>query len=135
MWKLFILILLFEIVLNFSMTKTLECIRHHQNVAVLLILHHISNCFLNYGWLFNNRIILIIHVLTCISTLIYWATNSNLCDFTVYVNKICKWNEKAPFNDLLYMSGVKSLPLWNKIWHYIFVILSGTISIYKITLK
>jgi len=132
MWKLFVFIVLLEIALNFTMRDTFECIKDHYNVVFWLILHHISNCFLNYGWLFNNMIILSIHLLTTISTLIYWLSNSNLCDLTVYVNKICGWDENASFKDLLYMSGIKSIPFWNKIWHYVFIILSGCISIYKI---
>jgi len=132
MWLLFISIILLEIIINITTSKTTECIKSNPIVLFWLVLHHITNCFLLYGWILNNISLLSIHVLVCVSTIIYWITNSNLCHITVYVNRICGWDEKDPFHDLIYMTGLKQFPIWNNLWHYILVLLFASISIYKI---
>lgn len=135
MWLLFISIILLEITLNLTRLKTTECIKKHPYILFSLILHHIANCFLLYGWILNNITVLSIHVLVCVSTIIYWITNSNLCDITVYVNRICGWDNKEPFHDLIYFFGFKKIPRWNSLWHYILVSLIAFISIYKIRIR
>lgn len=132
MWKLFILIILLEIILDFSTVDTIKCINFHPIIIYRLILHHITNCFLLYGWIFDNAILLLIHILNAISVVIYWLSNSNLCDLTVNVNDICGWKKDAPFKDLLYMSGIKSIPNWNILWHYVLILLLAFISVYKL---
>ena len=135
MWLLFISIILLEITLNLTRPKTTECIKKHPCALFSLIVHHIANCFLLYGWILNNIPLLSIHILVCVSTIIYWITNSNLCDITVYVNRICGWDNKEPFHDLIYFLGFKKIPLWNSLWHYILVSLIAFISIYKIRIR
>lgn len=135
MWKVLIFIVLFEIILNFSTSDTIECIKNHPEIISKLVIHHIFNCFLLYGWLLDNSILLLVHVTTSISTIIYWLSNSNLCDLTVNVNDVCRWKKNAPFKDLLYMSGIKSIANWNSFWHYILVVGVASISVYKLTKK
>lgn len=132
MWLLFISIILLEITLNLTRPDTMKCIKSNPKSLFWLIFHHIANCFLLYGWILNNITLLSIHVLVCLSTIIYWIINSNLCDITVYVNRICGWNDNEPFHDLIYMTGLKKFPLWNNLWHYILVLIISCISIYKI---
>lgn len=135
MWKLLILIILLEIILDFSTSDTMICIKNHPKIIFRLALHHIINCFLLYGWILDNPILLLIHILIAISVVIYWLLNSNLCDLTVDVNETCGWKKDSPFKDLLYMSGIKSIPNWNRLWHYVLVLIVASISIYKLSLK
>lgn len=129
---IFILVILLEIILDFSMPETMKCIRSHPEVAIKLILHHVVNCFLLYGWILDNIILLWFHVLVSILVIIYWLSNSNLCDLTVDVNNVCGWKKDVPFKDLLYISGIKSIPNWNSRWHYILVVAFASTSLYKI---
>ena len=50
MWKLFLFIIILEIIVNFSMKDTMKCITAHPEIMLKLILHHIFNCFLLYGY-------------------------------------------------------------------------------------
>ncbi len=128
----FIFIVLLEILLDFTSEKTLACIKEHPYVIYILIIHHIGNCFLLYAWLFSNKYILSLHVLTVLGTTIYWYFNNNRCDITVDVNKICGWHKDKPFRDLLDIIGIKKIVLWNEVWHYLFIIIGGSISLWKI---
>lgn len=133
MWILFVFILLLEVLLAFSNYQIRTCINRDEKALYLLLLHHVGNCFLLYGWLFSNKMILLLHILTVIGTAIYWKLNNNRCDLTIYINRKCGFPEYAPFHDLLDMSGLKGLKLWNEIGHYIFIILGCVISLYKFT--
>jgi hypothetical protein len=131
MWVLFVFILLLEVFLAFSKSQIKTCVNKDKNALYLLLLHHVGNCFLLYGWLFSNKVILLLHIFTVIGTAIYWKVNNNRCDLTIYINRECGFPENAPFHDLLDMSGLKSVPMWNEIGHYIFIVLGCLISVYK----
>ena len=114
-------------------TKT--CINNNHVVFYILLLHHFISCFLIAGWIFNYKPILLLHFIIVISTIFYWFFNNNLCDLTVYVNKLCGWNENQPFNDLLNVIGLKKIKAWNEFWHYLLIIIGGFVSLYKIVYK
>lgn len=126
-----ITILILEIVLDFTNKKTYNCINKKPKIAKVLLLHHILNVFLMYGWLFDDKKINVIHILVVIGIIFYWKFNENKCNMTVEVNRECLWNEDEPFNDLLNMIGLKKLPMWNEIIHYLIIIIGGLISLYK----
>lgn len=132
MWKIFVFIVILEITLDFMISPTIECIKKSPNVGFWVILHHITNCFLLYGWIFNNVLLLKLHIFICLVTTFHWIINSHLCDLTVYVNEACGWEETAPFRDLLYMIGIKTNPYVSIIWYYMLVIFLSFISYYKI---
>lgn len=129
---IFIIIVLLEIILDFITEPTASCIKEHHYAIYILITHHIGNCFLLYAWLFSNKYILFLHVVTVLVTIIYWYFNNNRCDITVDVNKICGWHKDKPFRDLLDMSGLKKIALWNEVWHYLFILIGALISSWKI---
>lgn len=128
----FIFIVLLEIFLDFTTEPTSSCIKEKPYVMYILTTHHIGNCFLLYAWLFSNKYILFLHVLTVIGTSIYWYFNNNRCDITLDVNEICDWHKDKPFRDLLDMTGIKKIALWNEVWHYLFIIIGALISSWKI---
>jgi len=92
----------------------------------------LSVVFLLIGWIFNFKQILLLHIIIVIGTIIYWTITQHLCDLTVYVNKLCGWEEKQSFNDLLNIFGIKKIKWWNNIWHYFVIIIAACICLYKI---
>ena len=134
MWIVFVFILLLELILAFHNYQTSACI-NNKNVLYALLLHHVGNCFLLYGWIFSIKWILWLHILTVIGIAIYWKLNNNRCDLTIYINRMCGYPEDRPFHDLLDIIGLKELPLWNKVGHYLFILMGGLISIWKIHRK
>ena len=133
MWKLFIFIILLEMIVDLLSKQTSKCIKQSREpILELLVIHHISSGFLLYGWLFNNNILLSLHILTVLFTIIHWLTNNNKCALTVYINRECDWPESKPFHDILDMIGLKSIKSWNELWHYVFIVCGMFISISKI---
>jgi len=132
MWLLFVGIILLEIILDFANYETSQCINHNPKAGYLLIIHHITSCFLLYGWLFSSKFLLLIHILVVVLTIIYWKSNGDRCDMTLYVNEICEWPPEKPFHDLLDMIGLKQKPMWNELGHYLFIIAGGIISFWKL---
>lgn len=134
--KLFIFIVILEIFIDAFNTQTYTCIINTQNTnpstALLILFHHISNCFLLYGWLINNRIVAILHLVIVIFTMLHWKLNRNRCALTVKVNQQCGWNENKPFHDILDELGLKRIPAWNELWHYVFIIVGAGISIMRL---
>lgn len=134
MWIVFVFILLLELLLALSSYQNTPCI-HNREVLYALILHHIGNCFLLYGWLFSVKWILLLHILTVIGVFVYWKLNDNQCDLTIYINRKCGFPEDKPFHDLLDIIGLKELPMWNEVGHYIFILLGAATSAWKIWRK
>lgn len=133
MYKLFIFIVSISTLLDLLSKDTNNCIVNSKKpILKLLIIHHIGSAFLLYGWLFNNYILLLLHILTVLFTTIHWLLNNNKCALTVYINRECEWPEDKPFHDILDMIGLKSIKSWNELWHYIFIITGMLISIFKI---
>lgn len=128
----FIYYFILDTILDIFSYNTIQCIKSHPRVLPILIYHHLISCFILAGWLFNFTPILLVHILAVIGTIIYWRYNDNLCDLTVYVNKICGWNEIKPFHDLLDIIGLKRLKTWNELGHYLFILSGACISLYKI---
>lgn len=131
MWFLFVFILLLELLFAFRNYQTSACIKNRQ-VLYALLLHHIGNSFLLYGWLFSNKLLLMLHILTVIGIAIYWKLNNNRCDLTIYINRMCGYPEDRPFHDLLDIIGLKELPMWNELGHYIFIMVGMLVSAWKI---
>lgn len=135
MWKIIGVIILVEIFLNFTRKNSINCLLKNPFLLAILSFHHITNGFLLYGWLFDNKLILSIHVLFCIWIMIYWQSNRGFCDVTVYVNEKCGWNKTDLLRDVLYYSGLKQSKIWkNKKLHYVIISLCCLISIYKLNI-
>ena len=132
MWKFFILLIVLEIVLDFNTSQTYQCLIDNHAVILPLIIHHIANGFLLYGWILIHRVFLFAHLIIVIAIIVYWKTNNNRCDLTIYVNRLCHWHKDKPFHDLLDMIGLKSTYLWNEYGHYLFITFGAVISLWKI---
>lgn len=135
MWKYFIFITLLEIILDFSSSDMNKCIIRYPKIIPIQIFHHVIDCFLLFGWMFDNVNILSVHVLACVGIMLHWYWQKdvqNLCFLTVEVNKLCKWPKDKPFNDFVAMLGLKNIPNWNTTWSYLLVLIIVSISLYKI---
>jgi len=68
----------------------------------LILTHRFFYIFMYFGWIFNNKIILIFYILTLIFINVYWYLNQNICDITQIENDICEYEKYKNF-DYLYM--------------------------------
>jgi len=112
-----------------------ECLQNIENKVypVLLILgHHFIATFLNFGFLFNNKIFLTLFIIGHIITIIHWLTNRNKCFITLDLNKICNYPKDRLFPDFFWMIGLKKYNWWNQWGSYIFYILTVFIAFFKI---
>ena len=132
MISVFIYYFILDTIVDLFHNLTRNCIYEHPIILFVLILHHFLSCFLLGGWLFDYKPLLIIHIITVITTVIYWRNNDNLCDLTMWVNEQCGWAHKKPFRDLLDVIGLKNVRNWNEYGHYIIILLGGMFSLYKI---
>ena len=121
-------------ILFFLILSTLSYIFDNQkcnNGNIILWSHHSLNIFANFGWLSNNKYILLIYLFAPIITIIHWLTNNNKCFLTEMHNSICK-NDNKMFNDLFNIIGLKKLEWWNKWGHYLYLIIAWFITIHKV---
>jgi hypothetical protein len=129
---IFYFIVLLELIIDATNSQTNMCMRRNLNATLLIILHHISNSFLLYGWIINNHIASALHIIVVLFTILHWRFNRNRCALTVKVNQQCGWDENKPFHDILDAIGLKRLPAWNEIWHYVFIAVGAGISMFRV---
>jgi len=129
---LYLLLLLAEIIVDLMRVETRTCIRSNPHIIAPIIIHHVFNAFLLFGWLIPNVAVSYAHIATVLFTIFYWKWRYNRCDLTVYVNRKCGWNEDEPFYDLLAYFGVKHLPMWNEIGHYVVIVGALMMSVLRI---
>lgn len=114
---------------------TYECIKkssQKNTIIIVLLIHQFLHIFANFGWLFNNKFILFIYLLTPSIVLIHWFTNDNKCYLTQKVNKICNFNENVPFNDIFLIIGLKKYSIWQNFLHYVYLGITLCIVFYKL---
>ena len=136
---IFAFLLLFSFIIFFYDIKSKRmknCISRNDNIKtnilVLLFLHQLLQVFGNFSWLFYNKIILKFYVITIISYVFFMYINKNRCFLTQVINKICNWEDSTHFNDIFQILGFKKYDSWNNFYHYIYLIITIFIAIYKI---
>ena len=132
MISLFYLLLLAEVFVDFMRDETRTCMLSNPYIIAPILIHHVFNAFLLFGWLIPNVAVSYIHIFTVFFTIFYWKWRYNRCDLTMYVNRICRWNKDEPFYDLLAYFGVKRLPMWNEIGHYGIILRALLMSVFRI---
>jgi hypothetical protein len=98
---------------------------------IITLIHHIFNIYLQFGWLLNNLYLLIFYIFINLGTLLHWNSNNNYCFLTQLINKMCNIPINEYFRDIWYFLGIKNLKNYD-ILHYIYLIITLFISIYKI---
>ena len=112
MIKLFIFIFMFliffiiDLFFRFSKCK-------HKNLKVLSIifLHRFFYTFLYYGWIFDNKIILLLYLFIIIFVFIHWLTNNWKCKPTQIENNLCKYDNYMYFdyNYIIFKENVANI--------------------------
>ena len=135
---LFLFLNIFVIIIyifDITSTTTSKCINNSSNkykIISILLLHHYLQLFSNFGWLFNNKYILIYYIFIPFITILHWYTNNNKCILTQIINKLCNNNEDVYFNDIFNMIGLKKYNIWNDYLHYIYLLFVIFYTIYKL---
>lgn len=101
-------------------------------ILVLQYMHHIISIFIQLGWLFNNKYVLLFYILFTISVILHWKTNDDKCFLTVIYNRLCGYNDKKVFNEFSGIIGLKKYKIWTDYITYILMILYMVIALYKI---
>lgn len=91
--KIYFLILIFQLAITFpNFYKT--CQKLDAERLVIYILHHLSDIFVFWGPLFlETRQEFLIHMLFAVGVATHWATYKNRCIATVYMNRLCGYDE------------------------------------------
>lgn len=104
MIKLFIFIIIFVIFFIIDLyTRLPKCKNKSFKVILLIFLHRLYYTFLYYGWIFDNKILLIIYLFLIIFTYIHWLTNDWKCKQTEIENDLCKY-DKYMYFDYIYLT-------------------------------
>ena len=131
----FLFLLSINIAFDMVSKKTYHCYTTSSRsikIIILLLLHHIVNVFVNFGWLFYSPILLMLYIISIPSMYIHWYLNNNTCKITNDMNKMCGWADNTYFNDIFNILGFKKYENWDKIYHNVFIGLGISIAIYKL---
>lgn len=101
---------LIQLILDLSTNECLKRLEKGERLKTILILifHHIISVFGHFGWIFNNRKVLIVYILGNISILIHWMMHKG-CIVTEMFNKLCGYQGYEYFHDILYFLNLKKL--------------------------
>ncbi len=122
----YFLIGLVEYIVDIKTSKFIYKPQHH----IGLLLHHIFNIFLYFGWLTNNKDILKIIIYFPIITIIAWKINNDKCIFTELINKY--YGNQKYFNDFINVIGLKKLKNFQFLYTTYLLIITA-IMFHKIT--
>ena len=136
--KLFIGLIILAILLDILHKQTITCIKNQTSIIkkikvyLILVVHHIINIFANFGWLLNDKRLLMLYIISPIFMLIYWKLNNNKCDLTLIANDMCGWSEDTYFNDFFNILHFKRYESWNNIYHKLFLLFGVCVALYKL---
>lgn len=99
-----------------------------------LLLHHTIVMFIFFGWLSNNKYLLIIYVFIPFILIIHWKTNNNRCVMTEDVNNMCGLDKDEYIRDFLYIIGFKKTKYYDPVYK-IFLLFTLGVVIYKLYKK
>jgi hypothetical protein len=111
------------------------CIKNkynHISIYIWLYLHHLLNIFANFGFISQNKTVLLFYLFTPIIATIHWMSNNNKCILTQIVNNIC--NDNNEFRDFWELLGIKKLTNY-KYYHYTFIFFGWCIGLYRYITK
>ena len=107
--KVIILILLVLIVTIIDVNTTYkDCINDKfYDIFPIIFLHRIICIFMYFGWIFNDKRVLIIYFLFMIGILIHWATNNWKCFLSEQESEICDFPKGRYYDPLFKALGPK----------------------------
>ena len=83
------------------LTKFRICLGNKPQILPLLLFHRILWVFLFFGWIFNNKYIIIVYLVFNITLQIHWLLNSNECILTPFERQICDFPADS-YSDYFY---------------------------------
>ena len=98
------------------------------NTQGTILFHHIIAIFAQFGWLSNNRYVLVSYLFIPIILITHWKTNENKCEITEKVRKRCG---TLYFRDLLYFIGLKKHKYYN-LMYSLYLSFFWLIALYKL---
>jgi hypothetical protein len=97
-------------------------------VYPVLLLHHVLNIFAQFGFLVQDKKLLLLYLFAPILTILHWYTNGNKCFLTQYVNEKC--NLHMRFRDIWYFLGVKNFSYYSEA-HYLYLFICWIIALVR----
>ena len=136
---LFILFILAFLILLYDsyLGENKDCLKEklpfiYIQILILQYIHHFISIFMSWGWLFNNKYVLLFYILFTISVILHWKTNGDKCFLTVIYNRLCGYDDQKFFNEFSGIIGLKKYKLWTNYITYILIILYIVIALCKI---
>lgn len=123
MLLIFLSIFLISIIID-AFTRLRLCKNIDAKLISILLIHRFVYIFMYFGWIFNNKIILISYILSLISIHLYWYFNNNICDVTSIENDLCEYEEYKYFDYLYIFFDVKTADIILKSLLVIFISIS-----------
>ena len=137
---IFFVLFLIETIWDLFFRKdTVQCIStittgvRRLKVVILIILHHLLSTFLTFGWIMNNKTIIILYLVSLMGVIASWQITDGLCWITVLQNNMCGYNKKKPFNHLLQLMKIDENQS-NKKYYYGIIIIGIVVSFFKLIL-
>ena len=126
---LFILSLSLSVIdINNKYKNCVESVEIYKIIPTILA-HRFISVFVYFGWLFDNKVILISYVAFLILLLLHWVTNDWKCIITEYENEICNFPDDTVYDPTFNILGNSDFA------GYIYTIINitlGVLAIYKI---
>lgn len=126
----------YDVILS-DVRDCLEMVDDRQRqIAIILItlIHHFIVVFGLFGWLFNNKIFLIIYIVLIVIMIVQWKITGGICVITKSVSILADNPEYKRFNDVYKIIGLKRL-IPPKILYYGSLSIFVGIALYKIIFK
>lgn len=126
----------YDVILS-DVRDCLEMVDDRQRqIAIILItlIHHFIVVFGLFGWLFNNKIFLIVYIVLIVIMIVQWKITGGICVITKSVSILADNPEYKRFNDVYKIIGLKRL-IPPKILYYGSLSIFVGIALYKIIFK
>ena len=108
-----------------------QTLRNKILIVLITFFHHFLAIFGLFGWMFNNKKLLLAYIIIIIVTIVQWKFNSGHCIITRSVAKLSGNDDYKRFNDLYRIIGLKKLIPSRWLYYTSFSIFIA-ISLYKI---
>lgn len=136
-YKIFVVLIILSFIFFIIHTHTKkisECIKKQNDkkkIIVTLLIHQMLEIFYSFGWLFNDKIILILYVIYPFIIFFHWYTNDCKCILTQIESRICD-SDDTRFVGLYEMIGLTKFSIWNNYLYYFFLFICYFIAFYKL---
>ena len=101
------------------------------NFNLRLLVHHIIIMFIFFGWLSNNKYLLVLYTFIPFVLIIHWKINNNRCVMTEDINSMCGLDKDEYVRDFLYLIGFKKSKYYDP-FYKTFLLFTFVYVIYKL---